>query len=959
MRARWMDVAAAALMMMLMALGAPAVRGAQGDAPEDEATEAADTDAPPEPDKPETPKRKADPSTPELVPELLDPPAEAINPRALDRAARTALAKAVDAVLHDLGDEEPPVDLVFLPRFNSKVIDTKTIEVRYKLVQRKVPIWKHEKVTEEVLVPVREGTDIKLKRVTRHRTVRRIKVGERIEEKLVRDPEGDVVKTETVQIRGPGGPDTIRENLLGYNGMILWALLKAGVSPEEHEIVEDFAYDLAKYLGHFGIPDTTWDVAWLTIAYTSYPTAEFGTLKERLVRKLLSGQLTDGPGRGLWGPVCVDTGLLARLLRAEQEVAAEVAKLDEVIEGLPQGARLPPRLVQIRQFQAQLASWYAEVAHQGLQFDKILSSFKVEDRDDEFGRGASFRPPPTNYYHERLADLEMTSLAVMALRVAGDHGHLPEEHVWPIKDGHGKPLAKLVNVVALLARTAAAVAAGQRPDGRWHEMNVWQPVTDFDRMNLGSLGWCPELPEKLPSPVTPTATVLGYRTMADLAAIVGQDAIARRYKAVLDKGRMAARQAADEFLATDPAMPRHLRLAEPEGRALMRGGPIQQCALALRLAPLRRWHGSDVEIAPDLYQRVAFRLLHQQRGDGWWGPSGRLWHKTTSVVERFLYLLKTEQLFPHQQHRLNQKPIPPDTPIEEALDKYYHDYLSTVEAEKVGAAYAMLALLEGLRPPVGITWPTGAPTVPEVADATSAATTRTLNVTTSFAAVAPGGASDRTPEPAALLLAGNGPVDQWPEAARGRARAFAEGGGLVILEAPDTVEGRRVLEQARADVFGGLGLTPSRIGPKHTLAEGVYAQPSRTEIDVDFRDEEVAVAYLPIARTARPRTGSLSADQAGRFVVNLLTGRKIGRLLDPTYPIVLDDGTDPVALHAAALEELDAGVLHYLRQGAKGAAAADGGQGGAGAAQQEGGGAPAAETPEATAAPAPPPDETF
>ena len=70
----------------------------------------------------------------------------------------------------------------------------------------------------------------------------------------------------------------------------------------------DTAQRLADYLDAYGLPDRTWDLAWLTVAFANLPqTVELNkTLTERMVRKLLLGQVTEGPGAGLWGPVAIN-----------------------------------------------------------------------------------------------------------------------------------------------------------------------------------------------------------------------------------------------------------------------------------------------------------------------------------------------------------------------------------------------------------------------------------------------------------------------------------------------------------------------------------------------------------------------------------------------------------------------------------------------------------------------------
>lgn len=89
------------------------------------------------------------------------------------------------------------------------------------------------------------------------------------------------------------------------------------------------------------MPDTTWDLAWLTAAFATMPTNRFGTATEMLASKLMDGQILDGTARGLWGPTCINTPLLADMATKLQRLAAAIPEARKrAASGSPDAIRM-------------------------------------------------------------------------------------------------------------------------------------------------------------------------------------------------------------------------------------------------------------------------------------------------------------------------------------------------------------------------------------------------------------------------------------------------------------------------------------------------------------------------------------------------------------------------------------------------------------------------------------------
>lgn len=432
-----------------------------------------------------------------------------------------ALGRGVDALLAAMSLDEEESGLLFPLIKQRKVVGTEDVEYRY--TKKMVPIYKHIRKPVEELVPVRQGYTVVMKRVVRMKVVKRIKIGEK--EQLVQDPNGKIVKTVKRKVYGPGGPDIQPVGWLGNNAMALYALLEAGASPDEHPQMEQMAKTLDACIINFGVPDYTWDIAWAVAALSRYPEDRFDKAIEKLLGRLISGQCTARRAKGMWGPVCVNLDHLAKVI-------VEFAKTDlyaEKVAGLARQFSAPndPRVLKAKD---DLDTARRIVTHLFRNVSNSGHRFSLATKPGVIESDMAFPYPeleaagwPYNLFYETMADLQSTALAAMALRVAHDHGKLPEAFSFKHLTGLKKEsLARPVQTKKALAQTLATLSAAQNPATGWDEMIVWEKTTEFARIAETFKGPPVDVPRSVESRRMPICNAQAVGAMEDLLVILGK-----------------------------------------------------------------------------------------------------------------------------------------------------------------------------------------------------------------------------------------------------------------------------------------------------------------------------------------------------------------------------------------------------------------------------------------------------
>jgi hypothetical protein len=479
-----------------------------------------------------------------------EPPAASVNPN------QTVVDPAIKALLAVAKREDNPYRYIFLPVVQRKLVDYQLVPQRYRATMCNVPVYQYQSVT--VTQPVTQGTQTMM--TTRQQSVPVRQIGVRPEQRLVPDPNGPITQMIRQPIWGPGGPDRESFGWLGNNAMALVALLRSGVNPAREPALKTLADRLSQHLQAFDSPDLTWDVAWTIIALAEYPGGSYHDRVERLLGRLLSGQIGEGPGKGLWGPVCVNP----RLLRQ----AVEVVMKNQAV--LPQGggaARAVPRpparggmnhgvnpgmnpaqaalKAQIEAAQERAFIELNAVSALGPSFAKATRPVTIKDARNQYGNDIEVPGWPVNVYRELTGDLESTALAAYALRVAATQAKLPATIEYP----RGVSFCRSFSTREVLATALRAVAAAQRDDGSWDEMTAWQPVDEFRNGNEGQFGPVVTVPEALPAGRPPIATAQACNAMDDL---------------LLALGRLAEPKKAARLVRGKGRPPEPVKLADPE-----------------------------------------------------------------------------------------------------------------------------------------------------------------------------------------------------------------------------------------------------------------------------------------------------------------------------------------------------------------------------------------------------------
>ncbi len=395
--------------------------------------------------------------------------------------------------------------------------------LRYSEQMVNVPVY--ETVEEYRNVSIGESTDAA--KVRRKVKVKKI-AGYKKEKKLVRDNNGPVEQMTKVPKFGPGGPDEWRPMLIGWNAMAVYALVCAG-TPYADEAVCKPLDALKNLFAQYGYPDGTWDLAWTAAAFSAVDNEECRRMAGEMVGKLVDGQIMEGPCKGLWGPDCINTELLAAMMRKQTEYSdfymkvkerfdekkrdSDARKMDEAVAALQQFEKLMKRVSMICP-----EAWD--------------DSLFVAKRDKD---GVA---PPLNIANsfsycanQCSADIGSTAAAVYALQIALREKTAPAE-TWRPKDEKGRPMTPPRRTSDAVKAVISALVASQNSTGGWTEMNMHQPVSDFDKIpGIDGVPIGVRTFPALDSPQTGTSSAEAYSCFtcyAQAAGVSGLNSIAKR-----------------------------------------------------------------------------------------------------------------------------------------------------------------------------------------------------------------------------------------------------------------------------------------------------------------------------------------------------------------------------------------------------------------------------------------------
>lgn len=590
-----------------------------------------------------------------------------VNPAAdfdeLDVA--TAREKAI-AFFRTLSTNEKADGLICPPLRLRMVLEWKTEQVRCtkRLVNEKVPVYQ---MVEQVR-DVKEGDSVTAVTVRKKVRVGKV-VGWKTNqvERTFPDPKGSIVEERRVPVMGPGGPDEWSTFQFGHNAMALYALMRAGVDPSD-EMVQRAAEQLLKIYQTFGIPDYTWDLAWSVAAFSMIDAKEYQDMARRMAGKLLDGQIGDGAAKGLWGPICINTELLAAMMvkrqeystfylsakkkYTEQKRASDQEKMDQALEALRTFEGLMKQVVMLAPL----------INSQG---------FFVALRDETGAIPPFTLPLYTSYiYNQVSADMDSTAIAMFGLRVAAARKVLPAE-TWRPELAPRRPITKPRKASEVVQQAMVAVAGAQTKEG-WSELNQHQPVRDFDKQKgIEGVPANAKAFNPIEAKTTMTSTLQGYAVVSAYGAIAGPGQL-RQYGRNVVSGNALVKAVLKSGLNT------------------VDGGfvpPYDACFYLSEPVDL----GSPEY---DLGQREALCkfLVARQNANGSWGKPGSVDMSPSSLRERLKTLPavrwnKVETGYGRSGPHVNFT-------AKEALIEGQHHWRRTLSCPRqiVSTAYALLAL---------------------------------------------------------------------------------------------------------------------------------------------------------------------------------------------------------------------------------------------------------------------------
>jgi len=424
-------------------------------------------------------------------------------------------------------DEE---GLFYPPIRRRKAIGYSDKKVMYRKIVAQIPVHEWTTITKEVVRNVKVGDSGAVtvkKKVKVPVRVRGKQTGTRPQNRLVRDKNGTIERIHKVAKYGPGGTVEWKSGQLGQNALVIYALIKSGVDPFDELIsrpLETFSY----LYNTFGLPDSTWDLAWSICAFANSGLEEHRELASQMAAKLAGAQMKSGQAAGLWGPVGLDTELLGAILSANADTSAEYLRFKEKFDKKKKEYdenKMKEALELIRRTN-NLKGRYTMMAKESSVYFRVI--LKDKGFSETAGQVFNLIAFPLYLYNQTTVDLETTALVLHALSVASTKDVLPKETTTLRPKGSRQTLGKSRTLPQVLASAANAIAKGQFKDGSFHQLNFHQPVNDFDKsLLIRGVPADPATFPKLESPTTIASAAQGFATLNAFAAIAGEQAASR------------------------------------------------------------------------------------------------------------------------------------------------------------------------------------------------------------------------------------------------------------------------------------------------------------------------------------------------------------------------------------------------------------------------------------------------
>ncbi|NQU12216.1 hypothetical protein HQ590_15585, partial [bacterium] len=381
------------------------------------------------------------------------------------------------------------------------------------------------------------------------------------------------------------------------------------------------------------------------------------------------------------------------------------------------------------------------------------------------------------------------------------------------------------------------------------------------------------------SPVTLLSAARTYAALHRASLLADSATAGGNLGAVLARARNVVTSAAKGYLEGGTNLPPLGGLRLPQ-------------EFAIELDPLLTKPGDPQQTNYELWLQMADKLLQQQRKNGSWGRLRRTDYPYYSHVDGLKEdgyaasllaraRIKAERHYEAEQAKLppaKRKPYDPEANLWRSAPVYGAHHALRLQASVVATAYAMIALAQGVRPPIlGVwTWDDQPPRSP-VPRAVINALSKDKHIPFTYRLLSPDLPLEAIREVPVVYFGVSSPFAPTTAAALPNLEYYLRNRGLVVVEGAAGNDGQAILDQCQRKL---LELAPdAQPGPLTPLVTGVNLQ----GLLVDS-NQTVAVFY-PVTADNPPAPGTIRLPDAARYTYQLLAQTAGPELLSPSYAI--------------------------------------------------------------------------